>query len=210
MIIIFSKIKTFVYFTDKGIIKKRRRAYLVHFVQSSLRRKIIHSKNSLLDKFESRETADQRILRKLSRSQYHYKAQRSSHDPWVPTQKLPRLLTTSASAIRKIQRLGEIHDLDVDRQVKSRFFFCSCLNVKYSENSIYFFFVKTPNFFDFQMFLFRCQLAGRAGIWDPKFLLLLNCQCVLMWDLFYTLSYIVYSSYGYTFGVHFKGTFNTC
>ena len=51
-------------------------------------------------------------------SQFHYKAQRSSHEPWVPTQKLPRLLTTSASAIRKIQRLGEIHDLDVDRQVR--------------------------------------------------------------------------------------------
>ena len=147
MIIIFSKIKTFMYFTDKGIIKKRRRAYLVHFVQSSLRRKIIHSKNSLLDKFESRETADQRILRKLSRSQFHYKSQRSSHDPWVPTQKLPRLLTTSASAIRKIQRLGEIHDLDVDRQVKSRFFFtCLCLKFKYSEKAIHFFFVKAPNF----------------------------------------------------------------
>ena len=118
------------YFTDKGIIKKRRRAYLVHFVQSSLRRKIIHSKNSLLDKFESRETADQRILRKLSRSQFHYKSQRSSHDPWVPTQKLPRLLTTSASAIRKIQRLGEIHDLDVDRQVKSRFFYMPLFKVQ--------------------------------------------------------------------------------
>ena len=54
-------------------------------------------------------------------SQFHYKAQRSSHEPWVPTQKLPRLLTTSASAIRKIQRLGEIHDLDVDRQVRLSF-----------------------------------------------------------------------------------------
>ena len=102
--------------------KKRRRAYLVHLVHSSLRRKSIHSKNSLVNRKQSIETADQRILRKLSRSQFHYKAQRSSHEPWVPTQKLPRLLTTSASAIRKIQRLGEIHDLDVDRQVR---FFCA-------------------------------------------------------------------------------------
>ena len=157
------------YFTDKGIIKKRRRAYLVHFVQSSLRRKIIHSKNSLLDKFESRETADQRILRKLSRSQFHYKAQRSSHDPWVPTQKLPRLLTTSASAIRKIQRLGEIHDLDVNRQVKSRFFFCFCLKIRYSEKAINLLFFKNSQFIRLylviqKMFLFCCQLAGRAGI----------------------------------------------
>ena len=31
-----------------------------------------------------------------------------THDPWLPTRKLPRLLTTSASAIRKIQRMGEL------------------------------------------------------------------------------------------------------
>ena len=160
------------YFTDKGIIKKRRRAYLVHFVQSSLRRKIIHSKNSLLDKFESRETADQRILRKLSRSQFHYKSQRSSHDPWVPTQKLPRLLTTSASAIRKIQRLGEIHDLDVDRQVKSRFLFYFTL-ISNSKNV----FIPLPT----------CGPSKNLG---AEIFCLLNCQSVL----FYTLSYIVYSS----------------
>ena len=104
--------------TDKTVIKRRKRAYLVHLVQSRLRRKAILSRRTSLTKGMV-ETADERTLRKLSRSQFHYRAERSKgHEPWVPTQKLPRLLSTSASAIRKIQRLGEIHDLDVERQVK--------------------------------------------------------------------------------------------
>ena len=106
--------------TDKTVIKRRKRAYLVHMVQSRLRRKDNLSRRSSLKKEGVVETADERILRKLSRSQVHYRADRSrGHEPWIPTQKLPRLLTTSASAIRKIQRLGEIHDLDVERQVIS-------------------------------------------------------------------------------------------
>ena len=39
-----------------------------------------------------------------------------SHDPWLPTRKLPRLLTTSASAIRKIQRMGVLQGIDIERQ----------------------------------------------------------------------------------------------
>ena len=99
--------------TDRTVIKRRRRAYLVHLVQSRLRRQARQAKRSNKDMMES---ADERILRKLSRSQFHYKSDKG-HEPWIPTQKLPRLLATSASAIRKIQRLGEIHDIDRERQV---------------------------------------------------------------------------------------------
>ena len=39
------------------------------------------------------------------------------HDPWLPTQKMPRLLTTSAGAIRKIQRLTAFYSgVDVAQQ----------------------------------------------------------------------------------------------
>merc|ERR1711981_1411211 len=63
------------------------------------------------------ETSDVRILRKLNRSRSRYIADRiKSHDPWLPTRKLPRLLTTSASAIRKIQRMGVLQGIDVERQ----------------------------------------------------------------------------------------------
>jgi len=104
--------------SDRTVVKKRRRAYLIHLVQSRLRRQAIKARQKLT-KSDEVETADERILRKLARSQVHYKADKTkAHEPWVPTQKLPRLLTTSASAIRKIQRLGEIHGVDVDRQVK--------------------------------------------------------------------------------------------
>jgi hypothetical protein len=105
--------------TDRTVIKRRRRSYLVHLVQSRLRRPLNKIKRASEAKIEGGETADERILRKLARSRVHYVTERSrGHEPWVPTQKLPRLLTTSASAIRKIQRMGELHDVDIARQVR--------------------------------------------------------------------------------------------
>ena len=90
---------------------------MLHLVQSRLKRQSNKSKRTMCK--SEVETADERILRKLSRSQNHYKSERArGHEPWVPTQKLPRLLTTSASAIRKLQRMGEIHhNLEVDEQI---------------------------------------------------------------------------------------------
>ena len=92
--------------SDPNVIKRRRRSYLLHLVQSRLRRRQdINSRKSLVNDVdnldeETSETADERILRKLSRSQVHYKTERArGHEPWIPTQKLPRMLSTSASAI---------------------------------------------------------------------------------------------------------------
>ena len=87
-------------------------------------------------KAEEGESADQRIIRKLTRQQVRqkvilklkqnspnivfqlsYKRDRCKKPaPWVPTQKLPRLLTTSSSAIRKIERMGEIKGVSIKRQ----------------------------------------------------------------------------------------------
>ena len=103
--------------TDKTVIKRRRRAYLLHLVQSRLRKQVILLKRTLSKK-DDIETADERILRKLARSQVHYRSERSrGHEPWVPTQKLPRLLSTSASAIRKLQKVAEVQGIDKERQV---------------------------------------------------------------------------------------------
>ena len=104
--------------TDKTVIKRRRRAYLLHLVQSRLRKQVILLKRTVSKK-EDIETEDERILRKLARSQVHYKSERSraGHEPWVPTQKLPRLLSTSASAIRKLQKVAEVQGIDKERQV---------------------------------------------------------------------------------------------
>ena len=110
--------------SDRTVVKKRRRAFLTHLLMSKKRREDIALRRkvatadmadlSILPKSElgpggayPGETADIRILRKLSRHRTRYVADRiKSHDPWLPTQKMPRLLTTSASAIRKIQRMG--------------------------------------------------------------------------------------------------------
>ena len=102
--------------SDPTVIKRRKRSYMLHLVQSRLRRQKIKANRTGPDI----ESTDERILRKLNRSQVHYKAERvRGHDPWVPTQKLPRLLSTSASAIRKLQRMGEIHHhIDADEQVR--------------------------------------------------------------------------------------------
>jgi N12 class adenine-specific DNA methylase len=63
------------------------------------------------------ESADQRILRKLRRSQSTYLKERAKKgEPWIPTQRLPRALTTSASAVRKLERMGEIQGMSVQRQ----------------------------------------------------------------------------------------------
>lgn len=106
--------------SDPNVIKRRRRSYLLHLVQSRLRRQDINSRRSLVNNLdEASETADERILRKLSRSQVHYKTERArGHEPWIPTQKLPRMLSTSASAIRKFQKVQKIHhQLEIDEQV---------------------------------------------------------------------------------------------
>ena len=71
---------------------------------------------SLFQRLSSRalpdEQPEERILRKLYRKQAGFTRDNAArHEPWLPTQKLPRLLTTSASAIRKIQRLQHLaHD----------------------------------------------------------------------------------------------------
>ena len=53
-----------------------------------------------------------------------------THDPWLPTRKLPRLLTTSASAIRKIQRMGE---LQVIRQTTINYFSLNTIHAQLIE-----------------------------------------------------------------------------
>lgn len=116
--------------TDRTVIKRRRRAYLLHLVQSRLRRQAILLKRASSKK-EDIETADERILRKLARSQVHYRSERGrGHEVWVPTQKLPRLLSTSASAIRKLQKVAEIQGVDQERQTKQEIQVMSLMEAK--------------------------------------------------------------------------------
>lgn len=93
--------------SDKTLVKKRKRNYLALQLRAHNRRK--HLEDS--EKMASPE--QQRIYRKLEKQKLHYLSLKSQKQPpWVPTQKMPRLLTTSASACRKLLRKAELMGID--------------------------------------------------------------------------------------------------
>lgn len=54
-----------------------------------------------------------RIERKLKKRRAKYISNKiTKHEPWVPTQKIPRLLSTSASACRKLLLKAELMGID--------------------------------------------------------------------------------------------------
>ncbi|CAB0009582.1 unnamed protein product [Nesidiocoris tenuis] len=64
-------------------------------------------------KNKKEEAELQRIQRRLAKYRKKYMASRSNRlQPWVPTQKMPRLLTTSASACRALWRKAELSGAD--------------------------------------------------------------------------------------------------
>lgn len=110
--------------TDKTVIRRRKHAYLTLLIETKKRNVLTvarHMNNPLpaVDgkRDLSTETPDQRILRKLARQQIKFQNETVKRTPWVPTQKMARMITTSASAVRKIQRMGEIKGMSVGRQL---------------------------------------------------------------------------------------------
>jgi len=116
--------------SDRQVVRKRRKAFLIHHVSHLKKRENIRKGWALTkplppsQRLSSRalpdEQPEERILRKLYRKQAGFTRDNAArHEPWLPTQKLPRLLTTSASAIRKIQRLQHLsHDTSIEDQQK--------------------------------------------------------------------------------------------
>ncbi|KAK4882682.1 hypothetical protein RN001_006001 [Aquatica leii] len=93
--------------SDKTLVKKRKRNYLALQLRA-------HYRRIELDDAEKMAAPDQvRIQRKLEKQKLHYLSLKSQKQPpWVPTQKMPRLLTTSASACRKLLRKAELMGID--------------------------------------------------------------------------------------------------
>ncbi|XP_066247470.1 PHD finger protein 14 isoform X1 [Euwallacea similis] len=89
--------------SDKTLVKKRKRNYLAWQLR-------MHHRKIQFDKEGHMETPEQlRIIRKLEKQKLHYlEYKRRKAAPWVPTQKMPRLITTSASACRKLLRKAEM------------------------------------------------------------------------------------------------------
>ncbi|XP_032670451.1 PHD finger protein 14 isoform X1 [Odontomachus brunneus] len=93
--------------SDKSLVRRRRRNFLAFQLRVQQRQQMLKQPNHL-DTDEHR-----RIVRKLGKHRHKYLAHKASRPPpWVPTQKMPRLLTTSASACRQLAKKAELMDVD--------------------------------------------------------------------------------------------------
>ncbi|XP_002020622.2 PHD finger protein 14 [Drosophila persimilis] len=101
--------------SEKEMIKKRRRNYhtlRLNMLQKA-REKELASSEQPVDE-PNTNPAQARIQRKLSKIQLKYAQHKElKPTPWVPTQKMSRLLTTSASACRRLLAKAEIMSVDV-------------------------------------------------------------------------------------------------
>ncbi|XP_066589670.1 PHD finger protein 14 isoform X2 [Prorops nasuta] len=93
--------------SDKALVRRRRRNWLALQLRAQYRQQLLKNPDHL-DSEEQR-----RIQRKLAKHRHKYLAHKASRPPpWVPTQKMPRLLTTSASACRQLARKAELMGVD--------------------------------------------------------------------------------------------------
>ncbi|XP_046610280.1 PHD finger protein 14 isoform X1 [Neodiprion virginianus] len=93
--------------SDKTLVRRRRRNWLALQLRAQYRQQL-HLQPDHLDTEEQR-----RIQRKLAKHRHKYLAHKASRQPpWVPTQKMPRLLTTSASACRQLAKKAELMGVD--------------------------------------------------------------------------------------------------
>lgn len=94
--------------TDKFLMRRRRRNWLALQLRTK-QRKIEQECQA-----GKEQTAEQqRTQRKLAKYRSKYQLHKSTRiPPWVPTQKMPRLLTTSAFACRRLLRKAELMGVD--------------------------------------------------------------------------------------------------
>ncbi|XP_063982197.1 PHD finger protein 14 isoform X1 [Diachasmimorpha longicaudata] len=93
--------------SDKTLVRRRRRNWLALRIRSEYRQQLLKQTDHL-------DTEEQRrIQRKLAKHRHRYLANKAGRpSPWVPTQKMPRLLTTSASAYRQLAKKAELMGID--------------------------------------------------------------------------------------------------
>ncbi|XP_014614810.1 PREDICTED: PHD finger protein 14 isoform X2 [Polistes canadensis] len=93
--------------SDKLLVRRRKRNWLALQLRAQYRQQLLKQPNHL-------DTEEQRrIQRKLAKHRHKYLAHKASRPPpWVPTQKMPRLLTTSASACRQLAKKAKLMGVD--------------------------------------------------------------------------------------------------
>ncbi|KAG6450913.1 hypothetical protein O3G_MSEX006820 [Manduca sexta] len=91
--------------SDKALVKKRKRNWLALQLRTEKRKLELQNNLSTEEKL--------RIQRKLVKYRRKYLQQKENRNPpWVPTQKMARMLYSSASAMRKFQRKAECMGID--------------------------------------------------------------------------------------------------
>ncbi|CAG9134139.1 unnamed protein product [Plutella xylostella] len=91
--------------SDKTLVARRRRSHL------ALRARTAHRKRELQENLSSQEKL--RIQRKLVKYRRKYQQHKEHRNPpWVPTQKMARMLFSSASAMRKFKKKAEVMGVD--------------------------------------------------------------------------------------------------
>ncbi|XP_050074320.1 PHD finger protein 14 [Anopheles maculipalpis] len=95
--------------SDKSLIKHRKRNY------NAIKMKAVQRQLEEESRREQKPTPEQvRIERKLTKHRRRYVANKEmKNPPWVPTQKMPRLLITSATACKKLLYKAELMGLDM-------------------------------------------------------------------------------------------------
>ncbi|CAH1100434.1 unnamed protein product [Psylliodes chrysocephalus] len=97
--------------SDKTLVKRRKRNYMALQLRT-------HYRKYQFSQAGHKDTPEQlRIKRKLEKQKGHYLSYKGMKPPpWVPTQKMPRLLTTSAAACRKLFRKAELMGINAIAQ----------------------------------------------------------------------------------------------
>ncbi|XP_053689184.1 PHD finger protein 14 [Sabethes cyaneus] len=94
--------------SDKTLIKHRKRNY--NAIKLKAQNRKLEQEASKLEKPSPEQV---RIERKLAKHRKKYVAHKETKNPpWVPTQKMPRLLTTSATACKKLLLKAELMGID--------------------------------------------------------------------------------------------------
>ncbi|CAG9807760.1 unnamed protein product [Chironomus riparius] len=94
--------------SDKFLIKNRKKNFNALLVQM----KRYENEVGIVRSDKTPEELE-RIERKLKKHRIKYAANKLNRpEPWVPTQKMPRSLITSASAVKKLRKKAEIMEID--------------------------------------------------------------------------------------------------
>ncbi|KAH8419472.1 hypothetical protein KR222_007891 [Zaprionus bogoriensis] len=103
--------------SEKEMIKKRRRNYhtlRLNMLQQAKQRALLQQQQQQCSEATPTSPAQARIQRKLLKIQQKYAQHKQlKPTPWVPTQKMSRLLTSSASACRRLLAKAEFMAVDV-------------------------------------------------------------------------------------------------